>query len=398
MPKRRLPRTDAERDEALRNGKNRKDAVPPPALIPYTAATIARIDIVQPEYRAQYLVVSAAKNAQTGLTASVRQAFKMAVFYEQDFIDALNKAIRREEIPASARAFYQLNVNDETLPKITTESELTTWGQNIIDGEAARIAAGGAPITFPSVAQVTAKVTAFNTQNQLQANAKYTYDVALEALAAMNPDADKLILKMWNETETAFDEGNKPSMRNKCREWGVVYVPSPGETPSPDDYSMMGTITDSATGNPINEASVIIDDTPVLVQTDEGGKYFIPVQTPGTYNVTVYKGGYELKNITNVTIAAGAITTLNAALQPVGSVGSVNVTVFRAALPQAGVQVSVDGIPGFFNTNAEGKYTFNNIPPGTQTIRAEITVGAAQVQTISVIVVGGSAVDVVFNF
>lgn len=311
MPKRRLPRTDAQRHSALRNAKKRKDRIPPPVVIPFTAATILRLDTFQPIYKTKYDAVDTAKNTQTTLTATVNNTRKLAIYNEQDFIEALNRAIRRELFLPTVRTLYKLAVDDTTLPYIGSENDVITWGENIESGETARIAAGGAPITFPSLADVNAAVAAFDNANALQANAKEAFDAAQELLEVENPEADKLILKLWNEIETAFDEGDKASMRRKAREWGVVYIPSPGEVISPDDFSITGKITDAVTGTALNEVLVTVIETGAEALSESNGDYFVSVQPPGTYTLLVEKTGYYPLTIPNVQVTAGSLTTKN---------------------------------------------------------------------------------------
>jgi hypothetical protein len=381
----------------LRTAKDQKDALPPPPVIPYTTGTITRLDAFQPVYRSKFLAVSAAKNAQTAATALVNESRQMGIYLVHDFIEALNRAIRRKVFLPSVRSFYQLNVNDDTLPTINTEAQLITWGLNLKDGEAARIAAGGVPITFPAIADVDAAIDAFKNANHVQSNAKMQYDTAQEILAAENPEADKLILKMWNETETAFDEGDKASMRRKAREWGVVYVTNPGEAPGPDDYSIMGTVTDNATGNPINEAVVLLSGTDIVELTDAQGKYLIPVQPPGTYTLTFYKNAYQIHEVRDIAVTETAIATVNAALQAAPPTGTITGKVLRAGMGVSST-VSIDGYPVSIFTDANGSYTINDAPSGNLTLRAYVNDNPGNQQTQSVSVPEGGTVTVDFNF
>ena len=398
MPTRRLPNSAATRLKAMRTGKDRKDAIPAPLVIPYTAATAAKLDLFYPAYKLKVEAMELALQAQTNVSATVQDTRQMAEWLISDFFSALQSAIRRKLFNATVRAYYGLAVSDEKIPRIKTEADIVFWGDKAATGEAARIAAGGAAITFPSIAEVNTAVNNFKNPNQAQANAKEAYDAAQEAVEADKAEADKLILKMWNETETAFDDGDKPSMRRKAREWGVIYVPTPGETPSPDDYSIIGTITDAATGNPINEVVVAIENTPVVALTDAQGKYFIGVQPAGTCSLIIYKGGYQVKNVPDVTIAAGVITTYNATLDTEGPTGSVTALVKMAGVPVINAKISVEGIPGNDNTDAAGKVVINAVPEGNQTIRAEINNGSGMFQTLPVTVIANGNVDVQFNF
>lgn len=399
MPTRRLPRYNQERHDAMRQAKERKDAVPPPLIIPFTANTILRLDTLQPVYKTKYQAVSTAKNAQTAISVIVNDTKELAVFHIQDFIVNLNNGIRRKLILPTARNLYNIPVNDTNLPYLGSENDIVTWGENIDAGETARIAAGGVPITFPSLAQVNTAVNNFKAANQLQANAKDAYDAAQEVVEADNPEADKLILKMWNEIETAFDEGNKPSMRRKCREWGVVYVLTPGEEPSPEEFSMMGTITDSVTGLPVSNAAVVVQSPEIIVTTDALGKYFVPLRPAGTVTIFVHKDGYVDQTTGGITITEGAITVFDMQLSPgvTPETGTITGTVTKAGAP-ALANVTVDGLAGGVVTNPGGNYTLESIPEGPQTIRATLTANPIEVLTQNITVIAGETVTVNFVF
>ncbi len=400
MPVIKRPETNAQREAALRNSKKRKDSVPPPPEIPFMPGTITKLDIFQPAYRTKYLAVSSAKNQQTSLTAQIAQARKLAIYNEQDFIDNLNKGIRRGLIQASRRSLYLIDVNDNTLPYIGSENDITTWGDNINDGEAARLALPGeVPVTFPSAAEVSAAVGNFNSINLNQANAKDNLNIAQETLETENTEADKFILKLWNEIETAFDLGDKASMRSRAREWGVVYVPSPGEAPSPDEFSITGKITEQGSNAPVNEAEILVVETATTILSDSNGDYFIGILPPGTYTLQITKALHEVETITGVVVTAAAITTLNVSLTPVITInGTVSGTVMAAAIPVGGVTVSIDGFPLLTTTtNISGQYSLANVPPGMQTVRAQMPApGPSQTQNVNI--VAGAEVNASFNF
>ncbi|MGE0636330.1 MAG: carboxypeptidase regulatory-like domain-containing protein [Bacteroidia bacterium] len=390
MPVINRPITNAQRDAALRNAKTRKDSIPAPPEIPFMPGTITKLDIFQPAYHGKYLAVSTAKNVQTSLTGQIAQVRKLAIYYEQDFIDNLNKGIRRGLIEASRRSLYQLDVNDNTLPYIGSENDITTWGQNIADGEAARLAIPGeVPVTFPSAGEVSTAVGNFVSINLNQANAKDNLNIAQEALESENIEADKLILKLWNEIETAFNEGNKPSMRNRAREWGVVYVPSPGEAPSPDEFSIMGTITEQATNNPINEAEILVVQTGLTVLSGSDGDYFIGLLPPGTYTLQISKTGFQTLTLPGIVVSAATITQRDAQLSPaVTATGTVSGTVTLSGSPAAGVAVSIEGLalPSIL-TDPTGHYSISNVPAGMQTVKAQlppIMGGGFQTQALNV--------------
>ncbi len=199
-----------------------------PANLPFNPQTVDRFNAFYPVYHTTKQGLHALAK-QAGTTAQVIKAKQLASWYIKDFIDALQNAIRRGTIPGGERALYQLPTEKSLRPRIVTEREILRWGDNVIKGETLRVANGGAPITFPSLAEVTTAFEDFRTKNTQQSNDKDTYDNAQEAVQAMKKDADKLILRCWNEIETFYDEGDKPSMRRRAREWGVTYVHRKGE-------------------------------------------------------------------------------------------------------------------------------------------------------------------------
>lgn len=398
MSTRRLPNSNPTRYNALRTVTERITASLP-ANVPLTPATLARLNLLFPDYKAKYLAVEAGLTGQGSFTNQIKTAKQQGIYFTSDFIDAMQNAVRRGTFDASVRALYGLPITKPQRPEILTEKDVLDWGDQIHEGETARLAAGGAPITFPSLAEVDAAVNNFRTLNLQQAAAKDTYDNAQEALVALNTEADKVILKVWNEIETAFDEGNKASMRRRAREWGVTYIPTPGQAPSPDEFSITGKITEQGTNAPVNEAEILVVETATTVLSDSNGDYFIGTLPPGTYTLQITKALHEVETIPGVVVTAAAITTLNVSLAPVITInGTIVGTVTAAAIPVGGVTISVDGFPLITTlTSAGGNYTLANIPIGMQTIRAQMPApGPMQTQTVNI--VAGPAINVSFNF
>jgi len=228
MAYRQLPNSTPRRYRALKAIMDRK-AVTLPANLPFTQATIDRLNVFFPAYHDAIQNLSTTLYNQTSITVKVVKAKQLATWFLNDFIDALQNAIRRGTIAPNFRALYSLPIEKRFRPQIKTEQDVLEWAVNIHDGETERIAQGGVPITFPSLAEVDAATGDFRTKNLQQSNDKNAYDKAQEAVQAENKKADLLILKCWNEIESEYDVGDKPSLRRKAREWGVIYVPRKGE-------------------------------------------------------------------------------------------------------------------------------------------------------------------------
>lgn len=93
-----------------------------------------------------------------------------------------------------------------------------------------------------------------------------------------------------------------------------LFVLGPDYTPA---CYLEGTITDTSTGNPINNVTVEIATVASANETtDLLGGYKTGVADGGLYYVTFSKTGYVTKTITNVALTNGVITQLNAELVP----------------------------------------------------------------------------------
>jgi len=225
MPSRRLPDSNLKRIKALSAAKERLNLTPA-ANIPLSAATQAKLNMQQPLYLTKSNLVANALQAQTSLTAQVVEARTLASLFINHFVETMFNAIKRGLFENNIKAFYQIDLSSNVLPKLNTYQNIHLWAKNITIGEKARTEAGGLPIQFPSIAEVNTATNNFLKLNTQQSLAKDAYDNAQQDLNALNNDADKLILKIWNELDAAFNEGDRPSMRRKTRQWGVVYVNS----------------------------------------------------------------------------------------------------------------------------------------------------------------------------
>ena len=397
MPTINRPRTAAERLQALEAAKAKAD-VTAPADLAITAATLAWLTTFLPLFRTELQQVGSALSAQSAATNVVEAAQPRMKIFISHFFQVFNLGITRGVYTADQRAHYMLNVNQVDLPRLRTEQEIATWGGRIVTGDAARVAAGGAAMANPSAAQVGAEHTLFVAAQGDQSTKKDAYDNEQEDVLEMNEECDDLIDDIWDECEFTFRKNTPPSKRRKCREYGVVYVPNPGEAPSPEDFSIIGTVTHSVTGLPVSGAAVITTSPEIIVLTDTQGKYYVPVLAAGTYNMNVHKDGYTDQDLPSVVVTAGAITTVNfqlvaaPALTSVvleANLGSLNIAELITSgftfTPSSTVQVEISGnecvlsasdVPG----PVLGPNSWHNYPgnPQTKTIDAFNTlVGAS---------------------
>ena len=314
MPVLDRPNSDLQRLRTLRAAKA-KALVTDPADLAFSAATLAELDVQLPLFETEMAERGTALAAQATASEAADPARAAMSQWASHFIQVFNLAVERGEYPASARAFYQLPVDGSKLPPLRTDAERIQWGKNIATGEANRVAAGGAAMANPSAAQVATRYTALTTALGALSPAKDAYDKELEDVAAMRPAIDDLIADIWDEVLFTYRKDDAPSQRRKAREYGITYRTSPGEQPSPSEYSLQGTANDVFTGAALPDVEVLIVETGMTVLTLADGTFLMPLNPAGKYTVRASKAGYVTEDMPDIDIVAGEVKTLNITLK-----------------------------------------------------------------------------------
>lgn len=149
---------------------------------------------------------------------------KKAKLYISHFIQVVNMAIQRGELSPSILDYYQLNGYEKKLPALNTEEDVLRWGKNIIDGETDRVKKGMSPITNPTIAVVKVRFEKFLESYHNQKNLRQSNCRTLKELSESRPEADEIILNIWNEVEETFKDLPDDLRRERAIEYGLVYV------------------------------------------------------------------------------------------------------------------------------------------------------------------------------
>ena len=228
MPYRRLPNTDAARIRALKTALEKGKEVPPHKLA-YSAKTIPGIQKFLPLFDHSIQLQKQSVATQSRKSKAFNESLRKARIYLTHFLRVMNMAIFRGDLPAETRAYYGLPTNDSSLPALNTENELISWGKRIIEGEEFRIRKGGSPITNPTIAVVKVRFENFlEEDNNHKILQKKTLDYS-ERTADMRKEADRIILEIWNEVESAFSVLPEVTRRIECENYGIVYFYRKGE-------------------------------------------------------------------------------------------------------------------------------------------------------------------------
>ena len=236
MPYRRLPKTDQARLHALQRAVQQAgNAAYNDQAINYRTLSEAQRFLMQFENQiAQYHA-----NFDSKVTANkqYRHRVRNARMYISHFIQVLNLAVIRGEIKRTQKELYKLDPKSNALPDLSTEEGLMEWGQNIIDGENKRTAAGGFAIYNPAINKVKVHYEMFKEDYTSHALHQKTHTRVFEDTETLRKQADEIILSIWDQVEAFYKDELPYAKLQKCQAYGMIYYYRTGEaklTPQTD--------------------------------------------------------------------------------------------------------------------------------------------------------------------
>lgn len=153
---------------------------------------------------------------------------------------------------------------------------------------------------------------------------------------------------------------------------------------TPDPGTIVGTVTDFSTTNPIAGATVAIFSGPTFIDstlTDSNGNYMIPGLAPGNYIIIADAVNFGAKRVGAI-VASNTTTTVNLALDPSAGTITGTVTDFLTTNPISGAFVQIFSGSTLITiglTDGNGDYTISGLSPGSYNVRASATDHQSQV-------------------
>ena len=223
MPYRRLPNTDVARLKALKLAYQKGKELPPFKLA-FSQSAFNKVQSFLTNFEA---VIRLYKNTYAvSITKSKDYPlfFKKAKLYISHFIQVMNMAVVRGDMPPAVRTFYGIDESDAKAPEMNSDVDVIKWGERIIAGETERLKRGMTPVSNPTIAVVKVRFEQFmeayrSKKINQKNNIRYLNDVI-----NLRTQADEIILNVWNEVEKYYANLPDEKMREKAAEYGISYV------------------------------------------------------------------------------------------------------------------------------------------------------------------------------
>ncbi|MCT4614893.1 MAG: hypothetical protein N4A49_08470 [Marinifilaceae bacterium] len=221
MPYRRLPNTDAARLRALKTALSKGQVT---SDLAFQFSTYQKIQNFLPHFELAISNLKQSKKQLVNFNKDYSDKQRKAKLYVSHFLKVLNFAIQRKELLPKVREFYTLDKDSDKLPDLSEDENILQWGEKILKGESDRLRSGGNPIYSPSAALVRVNCeqfqSIFNQQDVLKSNLeRFSKEVRSQRIKA-----NDIILELWNQIEDCYKDLPEKERRNRCIEYGIVYV------------------------------------------------------------------------------------------------------------------------------------------------------------------------------
>jgi hypothetical protein len=220
MPYRRLPKTDNARIRALKTAIEKNGSIFGQNVI---ALDIQKLKLILRNFETAQIRYKDSLEAQASANRKFQKLVKNARLYISHFIRVFNFCVARNEIKKEVKTLYGIEPDNYTVPDLTSNDSILFWGENIVKGEYARTAQGGAPIYNPTIARVNVAFSQFKDAYFAQKTYRNTTSRQRDNLSRQRKDVDATLILLWNQIEAAFAGLPTEERLEKYKEYGIVY-------------------------------------------------------------------------------------------------------------------------------------------------------------------------------
>lgn len=222
MPYRRLPNTDLSRIHSLELATKMEGFRDRGELVLSYRTTQDALQFLLKFRKAQNKYVQC-HNMHTRSCKTYRQELTKARMYVSHFAQVLCFAVQRGELKRDILPAYGINPDTFALPDLSNEAAIIKCGAQLIKAEEDRTHKGGVPIYNPTIAKVKVHWNIFQEHFVDHEQVRNNAAKALEEVTLMRPQADDLILDIWNQVEAFYQDLPQEEKLAKCKKFGLIY-------------------------------------------------------------------------------------------------------------------------------------------------------------------------------
>jgi hypothetical protein len=196
----------------------------PPFNLAYTQSTLLKLQSFLPLFEKTMMETRQAYNIQVEKSKDYTKVLHKAKLYISHFIQVVNMAMARGDLPAVERSYFGFSSDQKSVPLFNSEAELIRWGEKLISGEINRLSKGHTPITNPTIALVKVWYEKFIDAYRYQKTLQKNFNRSQEKLVELRKLADEIIVCIWNEVEHFYAQLQENKKRENSKLYGLVYV------------------------------------------------------------------------------------------------------------------------------------------------------------------------------
>jgi hypothetical protein len=221
-----IPDKDEDRITTIRTAIDREEILPESERV-LLDGEILEFKYFVRRYEGEKAVLMHAEEEKTKATAQYEELLKNARMYISHFIQVLQLTVIRKEIRKEHLSLYGFKTDTElTVPDLSTEESVMSWGEKIIHGEKERINHGGIPLYNPTIAKV--KVHYELLREIIQSLKIYNQNLLRhrESISEMRQNAAGYIENIWLRIDEKYRCESKEKYNSIIKSYKLIFYNS----------------------------------------------------------------------------------------------------------------------------------------------------------------------------
>ncbi len=186
------------------------------------AATIVKFNTISPSFHLSRINWFATGGTQSETVSTCLEDYKNLSLVIRNCLRNFKGDVYEKIYLVSDFTFYGMNPARPILPDVGSEAKAMAVAKVIIDGEAARVAAGR--LAYTRVSRVSVALATLKASIILRVAAISAHNTAEKTMKDLAVLAAPILLTISNEVEGGYDTLTKAEQHEKGANWGLVWI------------------------------------------------------------------------------------------------------------------------------------------------------------------------------